>query len=440
MKRSCTIWLAVYLLLAAAAGAVAYRRYPDPSVAAGAGFVGGAVLWMAVGYFAGIARKFGTASMIKRALNDDAPRDGQKIAAIGRLSPSGGALTSPLSKSACVAYRYEIRSGPLNDDASFYEGFALTPSVIQGRQRSIRLLAMPDFKTVGWQTVPAAQAQGNAEEYIAATNFRESILRDFKTVVADTIAMYKDTDGSVRWDQKGVQPPLDAGKPIDLQRATYREQLLRPGDSVCVIGTYSAERGGIVPSDHPLMDPVTLEVGEREAFTGRAATGAVGYFIGGLIFTAIAALALIIFCALVPLNTPHPTPVEIRFERFLDARVRPLLNKASAVSKRSTSRTLALGEAKGWVKAAGRNQTVTRASAQAIGNATTIHIDDDALVMTVTDSHTVLRLAVFGQDVPPDAATVWVYELKDNLIDGRVTITSDNSRGPACRVWFRAER
>ena len=40
----------------------------------------------------------------------------------------------------------------------------------------------------------------------------------------------------------------------------------------------------------------------------------------------------------------------------------------------------------------------------------------------------------------PKPAAVWVYELKDNLIDGRVTITSDNSRGPACRVWFRAER
>ena len=302
VKQACGAWLATYLLLAAATGLIVYQRIPEPAVAAFAGLVGGAIAWMAVAYFAGIAKKFAKARMIRRGLSGDTPVDREKIAAIGRIGSGGaGSLTSPLSKSACVASKYDIRSGLGEHAIMYYDGFALAPSAIQGRQRTTRLLAWGDLN-VEWQIVAASVAQANAEEYIRETEFREPTVLNFRRSIADITKIYKDDDGSVRWDQRGLRPPLDTGRPLNLQTAVYREWLVRPGDFVCVIGRYSTERGGIVPSDHPLIDPVTIEVGEESAFACRASAGAAGYFIGGAIFLAIFLAGLLVVHASVPLD------------------------------------------------------------------------------------------------------------------------------------------
>src|SRR5512132_1136418 len=107
MKRSCGIWFAVYLLLAAAIGVITYRRFPQIEADIGAGIVGGGVAWMGVAYIVGIKDKFRAAALIQRGLNGDPPRDGEKVAAIGRLSVTGQPLISPLSKTSCVAYKYD---------------------------------------------------------------------------------------------------------------------------------------------------------------------------------------------------------------------------------------------------------------------------------------------------------------------------------------------
>ena len=442
MKRACGTWLAVYLLLAAAAGAITYRRFPIPGAAAGAAFIGGGVAWMGVAYFAGIGKKFANARMIKRGLSGDAPRDGAKIAAVGRISPNGGALTSPLSKSSCVAYKFEIRSGLSDDDITYYEGFALTPGMVQGRQRSVRLLAWGDLK-VPWRTIPASVAQPNAEEYIRETEFREPTLLNFRRSIADMAAIYKDDDGSIRWDQRGLRPPFDVGKPIDLQSATYREMLLKPGDSVCVIGRYSAQRGGIIPSEHPMVDPVTVEVGEPEVFTRRAMSGAVGYFIGGLIFSAIFVAALVALHAFVPLAASeqmNPAMVaswpEIRLERLLDTRVRPRMHEAGMLSDGNVTITLRPGSANGRVRAGGRDVIVSRAVAHRSDGATTITVDDGLLVLTIDQKSRPIRLAMAGREVSIAFADVQIVENGKDEVAGRVIYISDEPNGPACRVTF----
>src|SRR5712692_8297669 len=109
MKKSCLHALALYLLVAAAIGVLVYRRFPVVPATLAAAFGGGLIASLGLGYFIAIPRKIGEALMIQRALGGETPRDGAKVAAIGHISPSGGSLVSPLSKTSCVAYKYEIR-------------------------------------------------------------------------------------------------------------------------------------------------------------------------------------------------------------------------------------------------------------------------------------------------------------------------------------------
>jgi hypothetical protein len=443
MKWSCGIWLAVYLLLAAAIGAITYRRFPHGEAAAGAAIVGGGLAWLGVAYIFGIKDKYRAAALIQRGLNGDAPHDGEKVAAIGRLNAAGPVLTSPLSKTSCVAYKYEVTSQFGDDEITYYSGFAMTPSSIQTRQQSIRLLAWSDPK-LKWVYVPAGEGQRNAEEYIARTEFREPSILSIRQSFSDLIDMYGDDDGSVRWDQRGIRPPLDTGKPIDLSTATYREMLLRPGDPVCVIGRYSAQRGGIIPSDHPLADPVTLEVGEREAFIPRATAGAAGYLVGGAIFLGVIAIAFIAFHALVSLDAAEwmsPNMVaswpEIRFERWLDNRVRPAMRRAGMLDNSQVMIRLPAGTANGRMKRDGREEVAGHAAAKRndAGN-TTVTIDDGAVVLTIDRTRKPIRFAILGKEIAPAAPSIRIDEVEKEVA-GRVTYLPDDDSA-ACRVTFRA--
>jgi hypothetical protein len=444
VKKACGTWLVTYLLLAVATSLIVYRRIAEPPVAAICGAVGGGIACMGVAYFAGIATKFRKARMIKRGLGGETPNDGEKIAAIGRIGTSGsGSLTSPLSKSPCVAYQYEICSGFGEHDFTYFDGFALAPSVIQGRMRNIRLLAWGDL-LMNWQVIPTTVAQPNAEEYINATEFREPTVFNFRKAIADISVIYKDDDGSVRWDQRGLRPPLDAGKPLNRQTFAYRERVIRPGDGVCVSGRYSAERGGIVPSDHPLIDPVTIEVGDENEFVRRASGGAVGYFIGGMIFTAIYAGALIALHASVPLEAMEqrrPSMVaswtEIRLERLLDRQVRPHM-PAGMLSHDNLVIMLPRGSANGRVEGSGRDEVVSRATLRRSGDDRMIAIDDGAVTLTIDPRGQPLHLTLFGREVPVAAADVRIKENGSHEVAGRVTYISDDPAAPACRVTFRA--
>jgi len=442
MKKTCGVWLAVYVLLALGTGLIAYRRMPEPATAWPAAIFGGGFAWMAALYFAGIGMKIAKARMIRRGLGGATPDDGEKIAAIGRISPVGGsAMDSPLSKTPAIAYKYEIRQGVGNDDFTWYEGFALSPSVIQGRMRNIKLLAWGDLAE-SWKWIPAETAYPNAEEYIQQTEFRAPTAANIRATIQQSMDIYKDDDGSVRWDQLGTWTKSSSP---NLKVAADREQVIRPGDVVCVIGQYSAARGGIVPSDHPITDPVSIEVGEEDAFARRANRGAVGYFIGGLIFSAIYLGGMLALHAFVPLEASeqqNPSMVaswpEIRLERILDREVRPRMLQMGMLSANSGELSILLreGTANGRVKAAGRDVVVSRATFTRNDDDRTITIDGDALVLTIDGKRQPRRLTLFGRDIPTSEVDVHIQGSSDQVLTGRVAAASDDA---ACRVTFKAK-
>lgn len=435
MKKSCGTWLAVYVVLAVAVGVIVYRRLPEPQIAATSGFFGGIVLWLGFGYLWGIKKKIADAKIIRRGLAGDPPLDGEKIAAIGRIEPSGSALVSPLSRTPCVAYKYEIRdrytSRHSSEARTFYDGFALTPSMIQTPSGSTRLLGWADLN-FNRATIPEEIARKNADEYIAATQFSEPTIMQIRASIQKMMDIYKDDDGTVRFDQKHFQPPET------LDNAMFYEWVLRPGEQVCVTGTYSVERGGIVPSKQPIIDPITLEVGPPDAFTRRAAAGAAGYLIGGSIFLAVGLIALVAFLVFVPLDateqmapTFRPSWQEVQAEQWIEKRLRvPMRNAGMLNPDESVSVHLEAGQASGRVRSGGVEQSVSRAVAYRTGDERTIDIDNGTVTLSTNGGGVPTRLAIMRHEVPLSDASIQITG-----VIGRIMYYAEDR---ACRVTFYA--
>lgn len=437
MKKACGLQLALYLVLAAAVGAIVYRRFPVGPPAIMAAVFGGFAVYLGVAYLLGIRGKIAEAGMIRRARAGDSPRDGEKIAAIGRLVPNGSPLVSPLTKSPAVAYKYEIQS-PGKRSSLLYSGFALTPSTIQGSQRGMKLLAYPELD-VKARYMWRGEAVENFREYVRSTEFRDPQVGRLRESVAEMMAQFKDDDGSIRIDQK-----MTRSEP-NLENARYTEWVVRPGDQVCVIGHYSVQRGGVVHDPAMPLQQVKIQLGEPDAFAGRAVRGAVGYLIAGIIFLTASIAGLTWFYAYIPLEASEQmapemktTWPEIRLERLIENRVRVPMRQRGMLDTGTVSNLLTEGSATGRVG----DVFLSRAEAVRTNHQTTISLDGDAVVLTIDDRNQPIRLRLLRTEIPRDefrgALDLRITEKSDEYIAGRITFLSNRPDLPASRAAFRA--
>lgn len=439
MKKACVFPLALYLVIAAIVGAVVYRRFPESGPALMAGFIGGLIVWLGVIYLVAIPGRIGEARMIRRAVSGLPPNDGDKFAAIGRLASTGAPVIAPFSRTPAVACKYEIDSHAGEGMATIYSGFAMNPCSIQGRHGTLRLLAYPDLK-VKASHIAAKDALQNAKQYIASAKFREATAGKLREAFAEMMALYKDDDGTIRYDQKNAGADGD-----DLSHADFKEWIVRAGDQVCVIGQYSSQRGGIVYDPKNPLVQVKVEVGEPEVFARRAMRGAVWYFVAGAVFLTLATAGMVAFLASVPLEAAEKmnpqlqvTWPEVRFERWIESRVRTPLREAGMIGSPVVSNDLSAGMAAGRVN----DLPVTTAEASRDAEGTTIRVGDDAVVIRLDRRDQPVALRIAGTDIPRDR---WSSDLDFQVdsadgpfIPGRIIFVSSNPALPAARATFNA--
>ena len=436
MKKACGLWLLVYALLGAAIGAIVYRRFPVAAIPAA--IFGGFLAWVGVAYFAGIGKKIQAVRTIRGTQAGATPLDGEKVAAIGRIVPIGNSLVSPFTKTSCVAYAYDVSFS--SNDSNSYTGFALTSSAVQGMHGSLRLLSNPDLK-ISPQIIPADQAMLNADEYFKTATFRMPNLDDLRKLRFTALQPPDaDENGNVRFDRHFSRMGGDG----DLSRGRFSEKVVRAGEPVCVIGYYSASRGGIVAGrpNGMLTEKVTLERGESGVFVARAVRSAIGYLIAGIIFLGLATAGVVAVLAFVPLEAAeqmnrsmNPTWPEIRFERFIEKRVRGPMRQAGMLSSNETvSITLPDGTAHGRVRVGGRDVVVSHATAVRKNDQTIVTIDDGAATIAVDSRDSATSVRLFGQEVPIASvdSRIGGYE---NEIEGRLFVMQNDV---ACRLAFRA--
>ncbi len=432
MKKACGLQLLLYVLLTAAVAFIVYRRFPVSEATIISAVIGGFAAYLGIVYLIGIRGKLSEGRMIRRALSGERPVDGDKVAAVGRLVPNGSPLTSPITKTPAVAYKYEIRSWGKNSSL-LYSGFALTASTIQGAQGGMRLLAYPELN-IKPKYLQGGEPAKNAEAYVDATEFRDPTKGSLRASIADMMTVFKDDDGIVRIDDKST------AQPSDFAQLRLVEWVIRPGDPVCVIGHYSAQRGGIIPDPKMPLQQVTIRTGEPESFSGRSVRGAIGYLIAGIIFLTATIAGLTALYANVPLEASEQMNPdmraswpEIKLERLIENRVRVPMRAAGMLSDGTVANTLSAGSASGRV-----NDTfVSRARAERENGLTTITIDDGAAVLTLDRRDRLLTLRLVGNNIEdPQTADLQISRNDEEGATGRLTYLGKGFSG--CRVAFNA--
>jgi len=451
LAMACLRILALYLVAAAAIGFLAWRRTANTEQSIVAGLAGGAVLWLALVYLWAIPLKIREWWRLRNAVAGAELRDGARVAIFGTLRPLRDTLRSPFTQAQCVAYKYSVTSltpatTANEDDTSSvdYHGFAMVPTAVHTPTGDVRILGFPDLKVPASMVHDAAVAR-NAQTYVDSTAF--SAAGPFR--LQDRLdAIAANEDGRFRYDAR--HDPVATS----LATSVFEERLLRPGQPVCVTGLYSAQRRALLPDPDALVEGLTLEIGDPDALTRKARRSIVTTIICALVFSAAFAVAFLAFHAMTRLDEAeqrHPErPLwfpEVRFERWLDARVRAPLTQAGIMGSHGWYvLDLCQGCAVGRLEIAGRSyalsQTQARQNAterliEVTGDGATVQMAFDARrqltrIDVVTDGR---RITVPQAWIAPGDVETFVGSGLD--LQGRATIMAPDD-SIRCRTSFAA--
>lgn len=243
MKKGCLLWL---LQLAGLIGLyyVAFRgRFTPPADWIGA-IAGGFFLRLAIGAFQNVAKARRDRGRLERALAGVPFEDGQQVAAIGRIWARGAPVEAPFSRTHCVVCSWDIshesrNRNSRNDTVKDFSGFMLTPCVVEAPGGTVRILGFPTLEGFATDARRAPSDYDNAESYLRSTSFEKVGVLQLFSQVKD---IFTDDDGYIRKDWRM------AGDDFVLNPEVHalKEEVVRDDETVCALGFYSAEKGGIV--------------------------------------------------------------------------------------------------------------------------------------------------------------------------------------------------
>lgn len=274
MKKGCSLWLTLFIALA-----VAYGVWLDNFVLGG---IFGFLMIVALGFLSTPIRKRDELALVKQAgyspFRADSAffQDGKRVALFGYLYPlHGSGIKAPFSHRECLAYSYSIQSGSGEDSYKKYEGFCITPSVIMTRRGDVKLFAYPELK--GFVPTPDGElSYKNALDYIGSTTFETFKVSEIRKAYESVIEELMDDSGSVKKDTQFIPSTekreeeivalkiADESEPEIAQDDTLEEICVGVRDEVCLIGTWSSDKQGIVSDYTQTLKRVTLTKGNQQ--------------------------------------------------------------------------------------------------------------------------------------------------------------------------------
>jgi len=248
MKRGCVLTL---LILVALLGGYWYllHGHIEPPVLWWSVGIASFLMWISTGALRTAAMAARDAARVASqssfaGFSGEEMTDGETVTIVGRVRALGSPLRAPFSDQQAVLYSYEIEHISQNAESSStakdYSGFALAPTAIDSSRGSINLLGFPLLEGFPKTTIDSDAARQNAAAYIASTAFTDmqgfhpgQIYQQIRDVLTDD-------DGHLRKDWKMTEDR-------DLSDKYLTEQIVVPGEQVCVIGSWSAAKHGLVP-------------------------------------------------------------------------------------------------------------------------------------------------------------------------------------------------
>lgn len=406
--RGCLLWFAVYALLAFAVAYAVERRIGRHGPALFGCAIAAFVAWLGVTHLAKFGNKLGELLLIRKGINGDEPQEGKRFAAVGPINAIGGTrLVSPISHTPSVAYSYLI--GGNFPGTMKWNGNALIPSAVRCGAHSIRILSR-DALHYPTQRVSGEAATRHAEQYVRTTDFP---------------AGWKKEDGTARVDEG------PKGKTHSLKNWWMVEQVVRPGDVVCAIGTYSAARGGLTSVHLHKWEPALMMFARIR--------GLGGHLMNAAVMIALVLAALTVLYAFIPLNAPRPSWLEMRLEDLLDEHVRqPFFSSEmfSEVPRVESGELLAPGEARGKIRTASGEANVTNATAR--GRQVFLYDGDrEVAVLTLNPSDQLQTLKLLNEEIATPATFTFRRTEGDEVV-GRLSLMKADV--PAVHAIFKAKR
>ena len=291
MKRSCLVLVGGYIAITGAV--IAVQRFYPPVRAPGApqphsgeiaAVISALFLALAVGGLSGVFLRLRQGKLLAASLAGAPPRDGAKVAACGVLVADGPLLAAPLSGTPCVTYGYRISHRLRNGSSAIvWHGYGLTPSHVETAAGRVRILGCTGFPQAA-TFLQGPEVLARATRFCAETTFAESHWTSLGDSLRNRKELLADDDGVIKADFGAPST-----RPVDPEDM-FLEHVARDREEVCAFGTYSAERGGLVPYPDPVEGfPVMLWTGSASRVRRKILLGAVGQLVGALAIAALGA-------------------------------------------------------------------------------------------------------------------------------------------------------
>jgi hypothetical protein len=317
VKKGCLLWLLELAVLVGLYYFAFHGRVTPPADWIGA-LAGGFFLLLSIGAFQNAFRAREKRARLERALAGAPFEGGKQVAAIGPITALGAPLESPFSHTPAVICSWDISHEGTSSSSSSadhtvrdFAGFAMTPCVVNAPGGQARILAFATLE--GFKEAPRTgpEAYANAASYLQSTPFEPMGLLQVFSQVKDLLT---DDDGYIRKDWRMA----GEGFTLDPDVHTLNEEVVKDGETVCALGLYSAEKGGLVQGFSKGGEGVTVLRGGVEAGKQRL-KGNVGQNIAAGILVLLASqffLFLILFLREPSLRAER---LEARETAFLEA-------------------------------------------------------------------------------------------------------------------------
>jgi len=286
MKRGCFVTLLILVALIGGYWYLLHGHIEPPALWWSVG-IASFFMWISTGALRTAAMAARDASRVSSqssfaGFSGEELTDGETVTIVGRVRALGSPLRTPFSDQPAVLYSYEIehisQDRESTSTAKDYSGFALAPTAIDSSRGSINLLGFPLLEGFPKTTLDTDTARQNAAAYIASTAFTDmqgfhpgQIYQQIRDVLTDD-------DGHLRKDWKMTEDR-------DLSDKSLTEQIVAPGEQVCVIGSWSAAKHGLVPGGTDGV--IQLLRGDPQKVGSNLWGKCIRNVIGGLIVAAI---------------------------------------------------------------------------------------------------------------------------------------------------------
>ncbi len=270
--------------------------------------------------------------LLQQAKRGMMPSDGKLFAAAGPIRPLLDPLRTPFQQTECVVYGYELfaerkvrtgsgrSSSTHNVKNTYMGGYGLCPSAVQTSVGSIKILGFPFPDTFPENSFSIQGRKNQVLDYISRTRFDQREGVGIKAILSELKNVLAEDDGSHRYDWRTEHLEERLEDP-DLKA---KEQCIPVGAEVCLIGPYSAAKGGLTND---------LAHGGLEVFSGDLNAGiramrarVVGYFSFAIIFALGGTFGS--YGVLTARELRDPKVVELNSNRLAEAIKTNDLNKA----------------------------------------------------------------------------------------------------------------